>query len=374
MLFHAPSGKHQLNRTSGSSKGSELDEEHWQQLVEQALSLSAQLQPNQWSQILYVCAKVGRNEPDLVQTALYFLQPSLHLLSPMGLTNSLWAIAVLSARPSADLLSSYCAAATQNVLNLNPHQAATLLWSLGKLQYRPPIELLRSLLSCLKRSYAQLSNTELSNIAWALGRLKFRPNRRWMKSYYYHTQPLLPTLNPHQLACTLASLASVEVTPPNSWTMALLQSLKQQLPAAALRQLATILCALAKRRLLLSPFWLHQLLQHVQQQLLAHGAPTPAAAKDIAALVWSLPYLANPTGPQLGLQHRRLLQQLAAAVLPHLGRLEPGVLVQLVVGFMGLRFNPGVHWMKVHENACAARQAELTPKNKERLRRAYLAI
>ena len=372
--FDSPITEQQQRRSGSSSRSSGIETQHWQCLVDQAMVLSEQLQPNQWSQIIYVCAKVGKPEPVLVQTALYHLHPSIHLLSPMGLTNSLWSIAVLSAKPSATLLSSYCAVATQNFSMLNPHQTATLLWSLGKLQYRPPIDLLRTLLSSLKKSYAMLSNTELSNIAWALGRLKFRPSKRWLRNYYHHTKPRLKTLNPHQLACTLASLVSIEVTPPNSWTISLLRSLQRQLPATALTQLSTILCALAKRRLVLSSYWVHHLLQHVQQQLLVHGAPTPAVAKDIAALVWSLPYLANPNGPQLGLNYRPLLQQLAAAVLPHLGRVGPGVLVQLVVGFAGLGFNPGVHWMKVHENACAARQAEMNPRNRERLRRAYLAI
>jgi hypothetical protein len=338
-----------------------LTEQQWSSMVEAALEQQQVLVPNQWAHLAYTCAKLRRPESQLLGAALHYTEPQLEQLSPAGAANLLWAVAVLQLRPRAAYLAMFCDIASSKVDSMNPHQLSTFLWALGRMRYQPSLDVLKTLLSCMQQRMGGLGPSEFTNISWALGRLQYRPSKAWLTTFYSSSRPLLASSNIHHLASVLAGLAGIRSTPPGYWMAAYLAAVRQQLHTAAPRQVGIVLCALAKRRVLLSPFMVDQLLEQFCHQL------KHATSADVAAVIWALPLLAFPHSRELGQRQQQRLLQLASHVLPHMGALTCGQLVQLLSGYARLRVSPGVHWLKVHENACAAQAGCFQGSNKQRL-------
>jgi hypothetical protein len=225
-----------------------------------------------------------------------------------------------------------------------------------------------------------------------------------------------PTFSADHLACIAGSLGLLRLNPRSGhWLRSFRCCVVQQLPRMRGAHVATILCGLAKRRSSQPPHWVWLLVarqlqllvaqrqQQQQQQLVLQqqqrtGLPLETAAEqdtaaaaaaanyhtasqqqqqqlqpaDIAATVWALPWVLYPTAVlwKANEAHSAALKALAAASLPLLPSCSTAELVQLAVGFAGLQFYPGAHWLKVHENAVAARYSGMSAANRARLRAA----
>eukprot|EP00877_Chromochloris_zofingiensis_P010375 jgi/Chrzof1/5591/Cz16g08120.t1 len=342
----------------------------WTQLVSLTMQQASSIQPRQWSHICYTCAKLQRREEALLHTALSHTCHHIPSLHGASLANIIWSYAALGIDPDQDWLSCFCAASLGKLQSLNPHQQATILWSLGKLGYRAPSEYIQQLLAGLKASYTLLEPSELTNIVWALAKLGYRPSKTWLRSYFTHTTKQLKRLSHHRLACVLCSFAVLRVQPGSAWQSAFRQAMRSQLQLFTHRHITVVMHAFAKLRMPLAVYWLDMLSSRLEQQL------SQCSCADLAAAVWSLPILAFPTAPTWAEkpQNSELLKRLVTLSGPLLARCTPAQLTQLVTGFAALEYYPGVHWLKVHENACAAQHTQFGRSNREKIRVSYLRI
>jgi hypothetical protein len=468
------------------------DQHYYQQLLQQTQLLLRQLQPRQASLIVYAAAKLGRppGQPLLAALLQQRLQEhQLQQLPPAGLTNVLWALAVMRYSPEQHWMAGFYSASSNSsssitstsssssssggssmssssgMASLNRHQLCSLLWSLGSLQERPPAEWLQQLLAALRPHLQELQPSELSNVLWGLAQLGYRPRKGWAKEWFRASNRVLiaqgaraaaaavdadaagavhdsynakaqssreqrsdclrqqqlqqqleelsgqgPVFSSDHLACIAGSLGLLRLNPRSGhWLKSFRRCVVQQLPRMRGAHVATILCGLAKRRNSQPPHWVWllvarqlQLLEAQQQQQQQQRTMPPsvdtavqqdttaaaAAANnhtayqqqqqeqlqpaDIAATVWALPHVLCPSAVawKANAAHSAALKALAAASLPLLPSCSAAELVQLAVGFAGLRFYPGAHWLKVHENAVAARYSGMSPANRARLRAA----
>lgn len=419
--------------TTEAATAAVWDEQRWQQLVQSVQHLLPHLQPHQGSLIAYAAAKLGRPfAPQLLSTLLQqqLQQRQLQLLPAAGLTNMLWAVAVVSHSPSPHWMASFYAACSSRALAaFNHHQLTSILWCLGRLTERPPAEWLQLLLAALRPGLPLLSPSELANTLWGLAQLGYRPSKAWAKDWFMASNRIFGYCTPDHLACIAGSLGLLRLDPRSGhWLRQYRSELVRRLPAMRAAHVATVMCGLAKRCSSQPPHWVWLLVAR-QLQLLdeqrqrqqrtiaaAAGADADSAAAprqmqldeplpqqqaaeaianhsgsstskegwlssqcrtfirsaDIAATVWALPRLLYPTAAAWKSQpaNAAQLKALAAASLPLLSACSAGELVQLAVGFAGLRFYPGAHWLKVHENAVAVQYRQLSAANKMRLRAA----
>jgi hypothetical protein len=482
----------QSNFSQPAAASYPCDAGYYQQLLQQTQLRLPQLQPRQASLILYAAAKLRRPPQQQLLAALLqqcLQQQQLQQLPPAGLTNVLWALAVVGYSPGQQWMAGFyaasCSSSSSNssgMASFNRHQLCSMLWSLGSLQERPPAEWLQQLLAALRPHLPDLQPSELSNVLWGLAQLGYRPSKGWAKEWFSassrvmnqqrgaataataaadvdndstvdHTQgsrmqhssrqrlqqrqekPQLQGVgfSSDHLACIAGSLGLLRLDPRSGhWLQSFRRCVLQQLPRMRGAHVATVLCGLAKRRSSQPPHWAWllvarqvQLLEGQQQLVRRHRAGLPAAAAaavcagqaaaeeaarqdttasvkqqqglqqlpsaptaaadqcaviqqqllqpaDIAATVWALPWLLYPTAAlwKANTAHTASLKALAAASLPLLPSCSSAQLVQLAVGFAGLRFYPGAHWLKVHENAVAARYSSMNPANQQRLRAA----
>jgi hypothetical protein len=359
-----------------------------QELVQHAHQLAPQLKPWQASLVLYVVVKLRLpHSPQLPADLLAQLQPhQLQLLPAPGLVNTLWAMAVLDMPPEEEWVAALYAAAeaggrtggdnnsTAAFAHLNQQQLVQLLWALGRLRQRPPPAWLQGLLAVLQPQLPTLSPTELANTLWGLAGIGYRPGVAWVDAWLAASRRSMSRACPDSLACQVACLGvlRVELRRNGAWLVALRGVLRLQLlPRMQPRHVAAIMCGLAKRRLQQPPHWVRLLLLR-QLQLLDGRTGADLAARDVAATVWALPVLLHPTAADWAGQPKNvaLLGQLAATSLPLLPCCSVVELVQLAVGFARLRFYPGAHWLKMHENAVARHRLPLTDANRWRLRAA----
>jgi hypothetical protein len=466
------------------------DEHYYQQLLQHTQLLLPQLHPRQASLIVYAAAKLGKPLTQQLLDALLLQRLQAHQLQqlpPAGLTNVLWALAVMGYSPGEKWMGGFYAASSSSststsssssrsssrsntstsssrsrsggssmsssigMASLNRHQLCSLLWSLGCLQERPPAEWLQELLAALRPHLQDLAPSELSNVLWGLAQLGYRPRKGWAKEWFMASSRFLnsqgaraaataanadaagavqdsvdagsqsrekqqqqqrdelpqqgPTFSADHLACIAGSLGLLRLNPRSGhWLRSFRRAVVQQLPRMRGAHVATILCGLAKRRSSQPPHWVWLLVARQLQLLVAQrqqqqqrtglsletageqdtAAAAAAAADhhtacqqqlqpaDIAATVWALPWLLYPTAVlwKGNEAHSAALKALAAASLPLLPSCSAAELVQLAVGFAGLRFYPGAHWLKVHENAVAAWYSGMTAANRARLRAA----
>jgi hypothetical protein len=333
------------------------------------------------------------------------------------LCSLVWSLGCLQERPPAEWLQQLLAALRPQLQKLQPSELTNVLWGLAQLGYRPSKGWAKEWFSASSRVMDNQDDIAVATAAAAAdaaGALQdsvdakpqsssrvqqHRAHQRQQQQQREESSSQGPTFSTDHLACIAGSLGLLRLDPRSGhWLKSFRHCVLQQLPRMRGAHVATILCGLAKRRSSQPPHWVWllvarqlQLLQALQQRTgppMAAQHSTPAAAAnystaywqqqqqlqpaDIAATVWALPRVLYPTAVlwKTNAAHSAALKALAAASLPLLPSCSAAELVQLAVGFAGLRFYPGAHWLKVHENAMAARYSGLSPANRARLRAA----
>lgn len=345
------------------------------------------------------------------------------------LCSLLWSLGSLQERPPAEWLQQLLAALRPHLQELQPSELASVLWGLAQLGYRPSKGWAKEWFSASSAVLHRQAGTAAADedaVAGghhAQGSTSQPGSRQQLQQRGQQPQPQGLGFSSDHLACIAGSLGLLRLDPRSGhWLRSFRRCIVQQLPRMRGAHVATVLCGLAKRRSSQPPHWVWlvvarqlQLLQGQQQQQQRTGLPASAAAAavrevqtaaeeaegaegaagqgtvefrattaatqqqqlllqpaDIAATVWALPRLLYPTAAlwKTSPAHSATLKALAAASLPLLPSCSAGELVQLAVGFAGLRFYPGAHWLKVHENAVAARYSSMSPANRQRLRAA----
>jgi hypothetical protein len=87
--------------------------EAWRLLVRATLRHQADLWPNDWAQVLYAAAKMGRRDPELLAAALRHTAGRQSQMGEAALANAVWALAVLGAAPAEEWLGGACGAAVE---------------------------------------------------------------------------------------------------------------------------------------------------------------------------------------------------------------------------------------------------------------------
>ena len=367
-------GGHQQEGQVQGDQQQQLLRQLWQQVVQLALApgMAEQLRPWQWSQLLYAAVKLARTraDPALLAAAAQRMPPAMHAMHGAALANSVWAYAAAAADPGEAWLAAWTAAAAAHLPSLNAHQLASCLWAVGALGYRAPPAFLQRLLTCASVAMGRLGPSELTNALWALSRLRYLPSRRWLLRWSWFASAAMArdALAPHHLAGQLASLALLRKQPHPRWRKAWRGSVRRQLGRFTGRQVCLCLCAAGKLRWALGEHWVLLLAGRLGEVL------PQCSTSDLAAALWALPRVAYPSPRRAGVALAPLLQRAVGQLEPQLGRCSPAQLTQLAVGLAALGHDPGVHWLKLHENACSAQVAGFSPENRERLRNSYLRI
>ncbi|KAF6259349.1 hypothetical protein COO60DRAFT_1015910 [Scenedesmus sp. NREL 46B-D3] len=365
------------------------------------------LNRHQLCSLLWSLGSLQERPPvEWLQQLLAALRPHLQELQPSKLSSVLWGLAQLGYRPSKGWAKDWFTASSRVLYHQGAGPAAPTeegRFSGGvqgsRLQHR-----LRQGQQQRQQQHEEepqqglrFSPDHLACVAGSLGLLRLNPRSgHWLRVFRRCVVQQLPHMRGAHVATVLCGLAKRRSSQPPHWVWLLVarqvQLLEVQRRRVGLEQRAGLPEAAAaaaagqdaaeeaEAAAQLGTAGVAE--QPVLQRL--PGAPSAAAASatvtrqqqlqpaDIAATVWALPHLLHPTATswKASIAHGAALKALAAASLPLLPSCSAAELVQLAVGFGGLRFYPGAHWLKVHENAVAARYPGMSPANRARLRSA----
>eukprot|EP00471_Norrisiella_sphaerica_P003554 CAMPEP_0184485256 /NCGR_PEP_ID=MMETSP0113_2-20130426/6889_1 /TAXON_ID=91329 /ORGANISM="Norrisiella sphaerica, Strain BC52" /LENGTH=1442 /DNA_ID=CAMNT_0026866637 /DNA_START=291 /DNA_END=4620 /DNA_ORIENTATION=- len=101
--------------------------------------------------------------------------PPVGGLSPLFLSNVLWAYASLGVKPSNAVLSRLLEWVSASIESMGPQMVANTLWAMSKLELKVSPLLQRALSCKVESSLARFSPQEFSNIIMAYGRLQLCP-------------------------------------------------------------------------------------------------------------------------------------------------------------------------------------------------------
>ena len=111
-----------------------------QQLLLRCQLLADQLQPSDWSNLLWACGELQLPLPAPWQQQLYYCMPKLEGASPwtpQALAISVWGLARLRVSPPVDWWAGWEACTAVLLPKCSQQYLAVMLWGLGVLRYRP---------------------------------------------------------------------------------------------------------------------------------------------------------------------------------------------------------------------------------------------
>ncbi|GAX78240.1 hypothetical protein CEUSTIGMA_g5682.t1 [Chlamydomonas eustigma] len=141
-------------------------------------------------------------------------------LGPQGISNVLWALAVLSYRPPSSWLQTCMSEAMELFTQMRMQELAMTLWAVAELK----LKVRRSWLDAYERASQSmlerergLSPQSISLMLWSLAQLGHRPSTEWMSKATQASQNLMQHFTSHSLSNLGWSLATLQYQPSPAW-------------------------------------------------------------------------------------------------------------------------------------------------------------
>lgn len=340
----------------------------WAQLTYRLERCQKDMVPNQWSQVVYTCAKTGHRSGKLLDLALACTEGCLDQLDEQGLTNMVWSLGKLGYCPSSSWLHEYVHVSGTRIKEMRQVLLVQILWAVGRLQLRPDPVWLESLLAEIAPVLGTLSRTEVYNVLWSLGCIGYKPNRDWLRAFLVTTAQKLQSSPPHIITNTVCSLCTLRIRPPKTWWVPFQLAVVFHLQHFNCRQLSLIIWAMARLRVLSRHGWVSCVLKAFLRSV------HEAEPRDLAGLTWGLSLLLHPHQEEYTRSHGHLLRRLTLALTTAMPQFSPIQLIQLMEGLAGLKYYPGVAFMKAHEAASVRCIGDMSEENQSKLKRAYQKV
>jgi hypothetical protein len=252
---------------------------------------------------------------------------------PRELSSMLWAVARVGLHPGDDWLAAYLQAAQPQLPAMNAQDLGLLVWALGRFKHVPEPAFCHALLAAAATQLAATGDSSssgsssrgfdaqgLSNMLWGLAVLELQPGQPWLASAVGAAHVLLQqqqqqhhhhqVMEPQGLAVLLWALAKLGHRPDQAWLQAAADAAAARLRRFKPAELAMLVHALARLH--------YQPAQHREQQL----------------------------GQQEQEQQQQpLLQQVAAAIQPHMQCLRFAEAANLLWGLAVMGQQPGRVWV-----------------------------
>jgi hypothetical protein len=205
-----------------------------------------------------------------------------------GVSNMLWALARLEARPSSRWLAAFIAATAGRLGQGSTQSLANCCWALARLHRLEEATPAAAAAGHLPDSPSQPPGSSLHQGAppaagvsiWLLVR-----RSGWLQALVAASYSRLPSAEPQHLATLLWSLAALGAPPPEPWADAWLAASYSQLPAMRPQELSSCLAAAVALRLRVPPAWAQRLVACLVSQA---GAGGGVQARHVAQAMWGL--------------------------------------------------------------------------------------
>jgi hypothetical protein len=160
------------------------------------------------------------------------------------ISTTLWGVAALGWRPSAEWIARFAEAAEGFLMRGTiPQGYANLVWALATLGWTPSPQWMHTFYTA---SAAQLSRggfkpQEVSSMLWALGTLRQKPPPGWCSAVMQAGAAVCSAANPQALSNMVWGLAVMGVTPEPAWVAAVQYACRRQAAAFTPKGMANLL-------------------------------------------------------------------------------------------------------------------------------------
>ncbi|KAG1676081.1 hypothetical protein FOA52_014946 [Chlamydomonas sp. UWO 241] len=269
---------------------------------------------------MYVMARIGHRDIDLLETLLSAAQYRMDVGTPQNAVNMLWACVVLGYSPDREWMALYYDAIDALIRQYGPQDLANTLWAAGRLttlvggsgspsdpppgssgsssgggiggisavgKVMPP-NVVSTLLQQAYRQLPSFSAQQLANTVWGLGRLGFKPPSAWTAAFLQCTVEGMRTgrFNSAELSGMVWGMARLGLSPPPAWVTGFLKCVYTELPRMPASDLAQILLALGAMRVQPPSGWMLAVIGAATQRLPEFGPQELANALLGIARLW----------------------------------------------------------------------------------------
>ncbi|GFR41293.1 hypothetical protein Agub_g1968 [Astrephomene gubernaculifera] len=280
--------------------------------------------PQELSNMLLGCAKLGFSDPNLVHSLATALVDSSQRTNEQDVANALYALAVLGCTgPKTTLAMTQLFAEVQRRLHITPtrfvpQDLSNLLWALERLRPEGQEALMEALAAeCRRRQFAGFKPQELSNAAWALARMGFS-DQGWYEALVAAVMApgAMRGAKPQDCANLWYALALVRHRPPGSLMEAMAWDKQRPGPLANSQNCSNLLWSLATLGL-----YHEQLVEGLvgrlgeltarKQQEEGEASREGPTNQNLANSLWALAVM----GPQVLSRHSSLVEGLLREVV-----------------------------------------------------------
>jgi len=324
--------------------------------------LTAQLRPrlSSWDSVGLVGAAVGlakldsyglmeQRDPAQLRCLLQDIAAAsvVHMksgdISPQGLSNLAWALAVAGVRPSGAWLSEFWHELEEQLEHLNAKDVAHVFWSICRLEIMPPWVSDGSMPSMIGHAMKCVGTAETGqDPATVLVCLAI-----WHRSFSYHApaaevtrmlsnmQPRLGNYMPQDLVSIVHSLVVMNFTPGRAWMTDFYMVLRNRLvsePTLSYSDFQRLLWALSRIDYVPSRAWLAQFVE------ISSGKLSHLRNSALSEIVWALACWQYTPG-------KKWLQEYFRVTMPKLAEFKPTHLANTILALKKLNCKVPTLWL-----------------------------